>query len=61
MFRLTAVVVLTLGLVIGSASSVSAKQVYKRSRVAAVVTLVAVNSAYAMVVSHNYRVAQSGK
>jgi hypothetical protein len=39
----------------------AAKQVYKRNKVAAVVTLVAINSAYAMVVSHNYRVAQSGK
>ena len=39
----------------------AAKQLSKHNKMAAVVTLVAINSAYAMVVSHNYRVAQSGK
>jgi hypothetical protein len=30
----------------------------KRNKVAAIATLVAMNSAYAMIVQHNYRVAQ---
>lgn len=34
-----------------------ARHMSKRNKVAAIVTLVAINSAYAMVVSHNYRVA----
>lgn len=35
----------------------AARHMSKRNKVAAVVTLVAVNSAYAMVIQHNYRVA----
>jgi hypothetical protein len=37
----------------------AAHQTSKKNRVAAIVTLVAINSAYAMIVSHNYRVARS--
>lgn len=36
----------------------AARHMSKRNKVAAVATLIAVNSAYALVVSHNYRVAQ---
>jgi hypothetical protein len=39
----------------------AAKQLSKRNKVAAVATLVAINSAYAMVVSHNYKVARGVK
>lgn len=35
----------------------AARNMSKRNKVAAVLTLVAINSAYAMVVNHNYRVA----
>jgi hypothetical protein len=37
----------------------AAKNMAKRNKVAAVLTLVAVNSAYAFVVNHNYRVARA--
>lgn len=37
----------------------AARNMSKRNKVAAVLTLVAVNSAYAYVVSHNYRVARN--
>jgi hypothetical protein len=37
----------------------AARKISKRSKTAAIVMLVAVNSAYALVVSHNYRVARS--
>jgi hypothetical protein len=36
----------------------AAHKISKKNKVAAVVTLVAVNSAYAMIVSHNYRLAR---
>lgn len=36
----------------------AARHMSKRNKVAAVATLIAVNSAYAMVISHNYRVAR---
>jgi hypothetical protein len=36
----------------------AARNMSKRNKVAAVATLVAINSAYAMVVRHNYRVAR---
>lgn len=36
----------------------AARNMSKRNKVAAIATLVAINSAYAMVVTHNYRVAQ---
>ena len=39
----------------------AARNMAKRNKVAAVLTLVAINSAYAMVVSHNYRVARAGR
>jgi hypothetical protein len=37
----------------------AARKISKRNKTAAIVMLVAVNSAYALVVSHNYRVARS--
>lgn len=39
----------------------AARQIAKRNKVAAIVTLVAINSAYVFVVQHNYRVASSVK
>jgi hypothetical protein len=42
---------------VAAASIWAAHKLSKRNKVAAVVTLVAVNSAYAMIVSHNYRLA----
>lgn len=39
----------------------AARNMSKRNKVAAVLTLVAINSVYAMVVNHNYRVARSGR
>jgi hypothetical protein len=45
---------------VAASTILAARQLSKRNRVAAVATLVAINSAYAMVVSHNYRVARSG-
>ena len=39
----------------------AARQVAKHNKIAAVVTLVAINSAYAFVVSHNYKVARGIK
>jgi hypothetical protein len=36
----------------------AANRIAKKNKVAAIVTLVAVNSAYAMIVSHNYRLAR---
>ena len=46
---------------VAASTILAAKQLSKRNRAAAVATLVAINSAYAMVVSHNYRVARSVK
>jgi hypothetical protein len=39
----------------------AARNMSKRNRVAAALTLVAINSAYAMVVNHNYKVARGGR
>lgn len=39
-------------------SVMAARNMSKRNKVAAVLTLVAINSAYAMIVNHNYRVAR---
>lgn len=39
-------------------SVMAARNMSKRNKVAAVLTLVAVNSAYAMIVNHNYKVAR---
>jgi hypothetical protein len=44
---------------IAASTILSAHQMAKHNKVAAIVTLVAVNSAYAVIVSHNYKVAQS--
>lgn len=44
---------------VAASTIMAARQIGKRSKVAAVVTLVAINSAYALVVQHNYRVARS--
>ena len=46
---------------VAASTILAAKQLSKRNKAAAVATLVAINSAYALVVSHNYRVAQSMK
>lgn len=42
-------------------SIMAARNMSKRNKVAAALTLVAVNSAYAMVVNHNYRVARGAR
>jgi len=42
-------------------SVMAARNMSKRNKVAAVLTLVAINSAYAMVINHNYRVASGGR
>jgi Domain of unknown function (DUF5658) len=39
----------------------AARQVAKHNKVAAIITLVAINSAYAFVISHNYKVARGLK
>jgi hypothetical protein len=39
----------------------AARNMSKRNKVAAIVTLVAINSAYAFVVNHNYRVARGAR
>lgn len=44
---------------VAAGTIMAARQIGKRNRVAAIVTLVAINSAYAFVVGHNYRVAGS--
>jgi hypothetical protein len=46
---------------VATTTILAARKISKRSKTAAIVTLVAVNSAYALVVSHNYRVARSLK
>jgi hypothetical protein len=46
---------------VAASTILAAKQLSKRNKAAAVATLVAINSAYALVVGHNYRVAQSMK
>jgi hypothetical protein len=44
---------------VAAGSILAARKIGKRNKVAAVATLVAINSAYAFVVQHNYRVARS--
>jgi hypothetical protein len=44
---------------VAASTILAARQLSKRNKVAAVVTLVAINSAYAMVVNHNYKIARS--
>lgn len=39
----------------------AARHMSKRNKVAAALTLVAINSAYAMIVNHNYKVARAGR
>ena len=46
---------------VAAGTILAARQIGKRNKVAAIVTLVAINSAYAFVVQHNYRVAGSVK
>lgn len=43
---------------VAASTMVAARQIAKRSKVGAVISLVAINSAYAMVVSHNYKLAR---
>jgi uncharacterized protein DUF5658 len=44
---------------VAATTILAARKISKRSKTAAILTLVAVNSAYALVISHNYRVARS--
>ena len=44
---------------VAASTIMMARQIAKRSKVAAIITMAAVNSAYAMVVSHNYKLAKS--
>jgi hypothetical protein len=44
---------------IAAATIMAAKSIAKRNKVAAIVTLIGINSAYGFVVSHNYKLAQS--
>ena len=46
---------------VAASTIMAARQIGKRNKLAAVVTLVAINSAYALVVQHNYRVARDLK
>jgi hypothetical protein len=46
---------------VATSTILATRQIAKRNKVAAVVTLVAINSVYAIVASHNYRVANSLK
>jgi len=39
----------------------AARSMAKRNKFAAVITLIGINSAYAAIVSHNYRVAHAGR
>lgn len=43
---------------VAASTILAARQIAKKSRVGAVVTMVAINSAYAMIVSHNYSLAR---
>jgi hypothetical protein len=43
---------------VAASTILAARQIAKRNKVAAVVTMVAINSAYAMIVSHNYKLAR---
>jgi hypothetical protein len=43
---------------VAASTVLAARQLAKRNKVAAVVTLVAINSAYAFVVNHNYKIAR---
>lgn len=44
---------------IATSTVLAARNMARRNKVAAVMTLVAINSAYAMIVDHNYRVARN--
>lgn len=44
---------------VAASTILAARQIAKRNKVAAVVTMVAINSAYAMIVSHNYKLARA--
>jgi hypothetical protein len=46
---------------VATASILAAKSLAKRNKVAAIATMVGINSAYAMVVSHNYKLARQLK
>jgi hypothetical protein len=46
---------------VAASTILAARQLSKRNKAAAVATLVAINSAYALVVSHNYRVGRATK
>lgn len=46
---------------VAASTILATRQLSKRNKTAAIVTLVAVNSAYAFVVNHNYRVARGVK
>ena len=43
---------------VAASTMFAARQIAKRSKVGAVITMVAVNSAYAMIVRHNYKLAR---
>jgi hypothetical protein len=43
---------------VAASTMLAARQIAKRSKIGAVVTMVAVNSAYAMIVSHNYKLSR---
>ena len=44
---------------VAASTILAARQIAKRNKVAAVVTMVAINSAYAMIVNHNYKLARA--
>ena len=43
---------------VAASTMIAARQIAKRSKVGAVITMVAINSAYAMIVNHNYKLAR---
>ena len=43
---------------VAASTILAARQIAKRNKVAAIATMVAINSAYAMIVSHNYKLAR---
>jgi Domain of unknown function (DUF5658) len=46
---------------VATGTILAARSMAKHNKIAAVVTLIGINSAYAAIVSHNYRVARAGK
>ena len=46
---------------VAATTILTARSLAKRNKVAAIVTLIAINSAYAMIVNHNYEVARGGR